>query len=422
MPDQTSTDQVPNVNPSGGGQVPPVNPEMTHSPQLSIDIPAASNKKPNKGLGVVLAILFTSLLAVAGYFGYNYWQMKQQTQNTQPTEQVQTVQPETDQTANWQSYKDSKISFKYPENWQVSMTDNSLFVAPSVRFKEITGNPGVYAAKFIPIVVNFYETSAALVKTPSRAKIISQEKVNINGINSLKYFLEISEPESGFNLGDEYIKVALQDEATFLEFLLFDEQYGFVFNQILSTFRFFGQEDLGVFPSLTPTPSWRRISYRNIPGWPQYQALLDFDFQFPPDYSSPQKNLVDLQNKGEFYCSFSSTKKVGTGEDYLNFIALPKNYEDKIKRALAILNVPGYLNKEEVEVCSYPAAILDIDQYYQWYKYDQALVVETESMLLIVRWQQNETNQSWNYILESIRFGPKFNREYFEEEVNECRG
>jgi len=85
------------------------------------------NKK--KPLKVLIAIGAVGVLAIAGYFGYQY--------SLAPKSQPVTNQP-TQKPTNWPEYKSDKFSFsiKYPEGWQIKDSEDSV-----VLYKDRSKDP-----------------------------------------------------------------------------------------------------------------------------------------------------------------------------------------------------------------------------------------------------------------------------------------
>lgn len=88
----------------------------SEKPQQSKIIPVKSNNI----LILILSILFLILLGISVYFGYNYYVLKFQSTKSIPliktlpqVESPNTINP----TSKWKEYKNSKYSFKYPNDW-----------------------------------------------------------------------------------------------------------------------------------------------------------------------------------------------------------------------------------------------------------------------------------------------------------------
>ena len=95
---------------------------------------------------VIALVLFIALPFVGFYLGVWYQKEISQTATT-GTEKVATSSAAVDQTANWKTYTDSQISFKYPPSWKeydTSTDANSTRPIPSFSDKDPnTVSPGV---------------------------------------------------------------------------------------------------------------------------------------------------------------------------------------------------------------------------------------------------------------------------------------
>jgi hypothetical protein len=81
--------------------------------------------KKNKILKVLIAIGTIGILAIVGYFGYQYFLAPK----SQPVVNQSTQKP-TDETASWPTYKNDEFGFsvKYPEGWQKKEEDETHII------------------------------------------------------------------------------------------------------------------------------------------------------------------------------------------------------------------------------------------------------------------------------------------------------
>jgi hypothetical protein len=102
-------------------------------PQPAVNISQIATPQPQKSmvLPIVITVIITSLVLVAGFFGYQYFQMKKQ--NATLTEPAPTVLPTTQPTSltnsvpvDWKTYTNTKYiyQFKYPQNWEINPYSN----------------------------------------------------------------------------------------------------------------------------------------------------------------------------------------------------------------------------------------------------------------------------------------------------------
>jgi len=120
VPDQTSNNQVPSINPPTDLGIPPQ--------------PTTTPLKPKTGLVVGLILLFLSAIGAAGYFGYQYWQLRQAQLETTEVP-IENSQPELaeDPTADWLTYTSEKYGYeiKYPKEASIYTTTKELFGIPT---------------------------------------------------------------------------------------------------------------------------------------------------------------------------------------------------------------------------------------------------------------------------------------------------
>jgi len=114
----------------------------SQNPIPDIQIPVLpSTPTPNKKIFKILFFIFLSLfLIISSIYVYFWVKSDKQTQNqitenvTPIATQIPTLIPTvTDETQNWKTYTDvkHKISFKYPQNWVISNSEEGIFLKNS---------------------------------------------------------------------------------------------------------------------------------------------------------------------------------------------------------------------------------------------------------------------------------------------------
>jgi hypothetical protein len=98
------TAQIPQEQPQTQPTTPPV------------EVPPVKPKK-NIVLTGALILLFLIMAAALGYLGYQNYQLKKQISTLQSKESASSSGDNQQLTNNWKSYRGSRYSFKYPENW-----------------------------------------------------------------------------------------------------------------------------------------------------------------------------------------------------------------------------------------------------------------------------------------------------------------
>ena len=140
------TQQVPNQNPV----IPPVAPIATYPTSQ----PAPTSKTR------LLVVTIVLLIAIASYFGYQYYRLKQQLVVQQPTPSssenvVSSPLPTTPvgsatPTENWKTYQNTPRHYqiKYPSNWKID-TSKAETSPEDIQGAELTISQGKYSLKIM---------------------------------------------------------------------------------------------------------------------------------------------------------------------------------------------------------------------------------------------------------------------------------
>lgn len=224
--------------------------------------------KTQKGQSVILVLI--GLLVLAAVVGGVYFFGKSQTpkpltQNTevvsqtpQPTTGVSSpVQTGTDETASWKTYTNNllKVTFKYPEKWNLNVTGEESFISVSESKNELVNQiivTDIFKTFFIESVLNEYKskskTAEFLIKeyqaynlystsgwADARPREIRKDQILIDGIGATKYLIKFDEPKDIKFKQITWIFVPFEDKILNIRLEGVDEN---ILNQILSTFKF----------------------------------------------------------------------------------------------------------------------------------------------------------------------------------------
>ncbi len=240
--------------------------------------------------GLTMLILF--LLGTIGYLIYQNYQLKQlqiEPDQVIPTPTLTSSSLITDLTTNWEIYKNEDYNFelKYPTDWGISVSsqNNSLYIAPKATLEQISEKPGAYGKEALPIVIEFNQPLDLKI-IPDKSKVIDQKDIRLANIDAVEYLLEIIELEMGFNIGDQYTKIALKTADNYLAFSLFDDQYKIIFNQIFSTFKF---TDSRPSPIINPTVDWETYANDKYKATFKYPKSWNFFSEPSENYNNPNK-------------------------------------------------------------------------------------------------------------------------------------
>ena len=215
-------------------QTPPITPPL---PQQPAAIPPPVKKSP---LLILAGSSVIILLAVSGLLAYQNLKLQQQivTLQTQPTPTPSlTPTPTTDPTANWKTYtdKNEKISFSYPENWQLLEDQGGTYITDNDKKIQLrtTGGPKNLTIK--EDLHNYLEKQTSY--GTQDLGYITEKQVKVDGANGWYANIKIS----ALNQEDLIVFIEnknLADRYTGLWLTNTSAQDQAIFDQILSTFKF----------------------------------------------------------------------------------------------------------------------------------------------------------------------------------------
>lgn len=224
----------------------PTNIPTNPPPQTPLEPKKSSNLK---GVLIILAVLEIITILIAGYFGYQFIQLKKQVLGNQPTTTPTTnsslptsnlVQESStpDVTVNWRTYTNTNYKFliKYPSNWVSKSYDPA-----DSRIPYLYNPDNKYSIQF-----GYHKDEPSTISEMTGKPIVTDlsnyEPTNINGIkvyvnnslqgddgNYMNYYFQISD--------GEYISI-LAPLTNGLSNLVWNDTAISLAKQIISTFKF----------------------------------------------------------------------------------------------------------------------------------------------------------------------------------------
>jgi len=286
--------------------IPPTSP--TIQPQKSpSDLPVikpTEEEKPKNKLVPFLVFLFIAALGVAGYFGWQNYQLKLE-------KEVVNVQPEPslvveiDETANWEAYSNKKygFSFKYPNSWKVEESDTTSFNDNNWLFitlaKEEYYQPIPKGKPHIKISVeesinkdhfSIYKNTTVIDNMTVAGRTAEIRQHNVSSIN--EYYVLFTTGDKTF----QYTSERHSEDSNQLKIL----------NQVLSTFKFMDEED--------ETAGWEtytndeyKYSLKYPSGWILKETSLEVTE--PPLPVGTKLRYIGIRSPNEdFYLGFGIKK------------------------------------------------------------------------------------------------------------------
>jgi len=251
---------------------PPQSPTVQSQKPVETPPVIKPTQKSSNKLVPLFIFLFLAALGVAGYFGWQIFQLKKEqaslTQPTPiptPTATSALPSPTTDPTVNWEIYTNPKIgfSFKYPEGWTerpVAEHDSTIvYVDADEEFGE--GPEPLRYYLWVNEVSQLPDREYTKESVGQYTAYITDEEPSRSG--ALTYF--IAKDEQG------YIAISFTPYSAEKPFPA-QERYINTFDQILSTFKFLDQAD--------STANWKTYSNNEL------------SFRYPSNWSIENNQIV----------------------------------------------------------------------------------------------------------------------------------
>ncbi len=280
--------------------------KQSQAPETNNQIPPSNGSTRSKIIPLGLGILFVLITIVAYLLGTR--QSQKVVSNQQNTVVPTTIlSPTPDGTANWKTYINNSISFKYPPGWKFSDAKYPGLTSYSISSPDLRIEGGL-AGGILTDGATIYDpiASKSLNVNSSPANAFNKEKNNItstqdyskNGIEGKIYKMKYTSASTLVFLTtyeNRLVGLALETTQDNLS------KFELTFNQILSTFKFTQQDESQysiIEKSISPNGSYTLI-HKSVADYQKIQVLdnsgkIVFDDIIEPNWNTMFSHMKRL--------------------------------------------------------------------------------------------------------------------------------
>jgi len=200
---------------------------------VTVSNPLRGHSSPSTFLITLLSILLIISCLIAGFFAYQTQKLVKEL-TAMRTSPLPTATPIPDPTADWKTYTNNALSFRYPSNWIVETDDSGIIY---INDKKIDSNKITDLGQvFFTIDINKNVDEYNWLKN----RLSDANNSNIETIGAIKY--ETTDLRSHSIEGISYMISQTVDKNSVITFGLSNKEQEKYYYQILSTFKFIEPE------------------------------------------------------------------------------------------------------------------------------------------------------------------------------------
>ncbi len=195
-----------------------------------------------------MALFVLLSLAAVVFLYYQNQQLKGMLASYQTPVASPTPVATTDPTANWETYTNNVLSFKYPSDWSVAVGNSNAITYPKDTIV-VKNSPSSFDINLV-VQQNNSDPKATLTNFVKNTFGDFQTQIISSDSNTAEGYISQSGPE-GTQLKIT-IKVIAGSQNSLIATTVLQEDKISIFNQLLSTFKFIGSEASST-PSASPS-------------------------------------------------------------------------------------------------------------------------------------------------------------------------
>lgn len=196
-------------------------------------------------LSKIWIIATLTILVVGGIFAWQYFGASKEVKSPEKVLQAETANTSTSSVQGWQTYRNEEIKFEvmFPRNWKASVTREitpyALLESPDYSGETIVPPLGQVVHSGTRVIINRYENPGNFTPDELVADYATQQNRRIVEVGGVQGVTVDTRVEFGIY---ETVVVLVSENFVYQINRTYPEgrksQYGAVFDQILSTFRF----------------------------------------------------------------------------------------------------------------------------------------------------------------------------------------